>query len=113
MATYQNLLTQKAAIERKLATARKREVASVVKQINGLIAQYQLQPSELTFGGKAASAGRASKAVKAKPGRKPKAGTPAAPKYRNPETGDTWSGRGRSPKWVVGDKSNYLIESQE
>ena len=25
---------------------------------------------------------------------------PVAPKYRNPETGDTWTGRGLKPKWV-------------
>ena len=24
-----------------------------------------------------------------------------APKYKNHVTGETWSGRGRSPKWVV------------
>ncbi len=24
-----------------------------------------------------------------------------APKYRNHASGETWSGRGRSPKWVV------------
>ena len=24
-----------------------------------------------------------------------------APKYRNPETGATWSGRGRSPHWIL------------
>lgn|SRR5690625_859189 len=23
------------------------------------------------------------------------------PKYRNPATGQTWSGRGRSPRWIV------------
>ncbi|WP_408475216.1 H-NS family nucleoid-associated regulatory protein [Paraburkholderia strydomiana] len=28
------------------------------------------------------------------------AGVPAAPKYRNPETGETWSGRGRAPRWI-------------
>ena len=27
---------------------------------------------------------------------------PVAPKYRNPaDAGDTWSGRGRKPRWVV------------
>ncbi|MFC7478523.1 H-NS family nucleoid-associated regulatory protein [Dankookia sp. GCM10030260] len=25
-----------------------------------------------------------------------------APKYRNPETGDTWTGRGREPGWIKG-----------
>ncbi len=35
---------------------------------------------------------------------KPQKGAPAAPlpaKYRNPETGQTWSGRGRMPKWLA------------
>lgn len=35
--------------------------------------------------------------------RKPQKGTAAAPavKYRNPDTGETWSGRGRMPKWMA------------
>jgi DNA-binding protein H-NS len=36
--------------------------------------------------------------------RQPQKGAPAASpavKYRNPETGETWSGRGRSPKWMA------------
>jgi DNA-binding protein H-NS len=33
------------------------------------------------------------------------------PKYRNPETGDVWSGRGKTPKWLVGkDRDKYLIK---
>jgi DNA-binding protein H-NS len=28
------------------------------------------------------------------------AGLPAASKYRDPETGETWSGRGRAPRWI-------------
>lgn len=35
---------------------------------------------------------------------------PVAPKYKNPETGDTWTGRGRSPSWLVGkNKDDYKI----
>lgn len=30
----------------------------------------------------------------------PKKGAKVAAKYRNPETGHTWTGRGRQPKWV-------------
>jgi len=35
--------------------------------------------------------------------RKPQKGAAAAPavKYRNPDTGETWSGRGRMPKWMA------------
>ena len=29
-------------------------------------------------------------------------GAKVAPKYRNPETGDTWTGRGREPGWIKG-----------
>ena len=46
---------------------------------------------------RAAAAGRKAKG---RPGRK---GTPAAApiaEYRNPETGETWSGRGRVPRWL-------------
>jgi DNA-binding protein H-NS len=34
------------------------------------------------------------------PGENPSAQSPTV-KYRNPETGETWSGRGRAPKWLV------------
>jgi len=34
------------------------------------------------------------------PGKSPPAQSPAV-KYRNPETGETWSGRGRAPKWLT------------
>ncbi len=35
--------------------------------------------------------------------RKPQKGAAASPnvKYRNPDTGETWSGRGRMPKWMA------------
>lgn len=29
-------------------------------------------------------------------------GEKVAPKFRNPETGDTWTGRGREPGWIKG-----------
>jgi DNA-binding protein H-NS len=111
MATYRTLLSQKAALDKKIAQARKREIAAVVKQINALIEQYGLTPQELRFPRRSTATEDA--AVSAKPAARKKAKTAAstvAPKYRNPETGDTWSGRGRAPKWVVGDKDDYLIK---
>lgn len=39
------------------------------------------------------------------------AGTRVAPKYRDPETGATWSGRGVRASWLRGKKlSDYLID---
>jgi DNA-binding protein H-NS len=49
----------------------------------------------------------------------PKAGNyvrgPQPPKYRDPKTGATWSGRGTAPAWLAGarDRSKFLIENVE
>lgn len=49
----------------------------------------------------------------------PKAGNyvrgPQPPKYRDPKTGSTWSGRGTAPGWIAGakDRSKFLIEKAE
>jgi DNA-binding protein H-NS len=37
---------------------------------------------------------------------------PQAPKYRDPKSGKTWSGRGPAPAWLVGakDRTRFLID---
>lgn len=36
---------------------------------------------------------------------------PVLPKYRNPQTSETWSGRGKRPRWLVAAmKSGHKIE---
>jgi len=49
------------------------------------------------------------KAPKLKSG--PKVGNKVVPKYRDPQSGATWSGRGKTPKWINGatDRSVYAI----
>ncbi|RQM53618.1 H-NS histone family protein [Burkholderia vietnamiensis] len=32
------------------------------------------------------------------------------PKYRDPATGKTWSGRGRQPAWLGNDPAAFLIQ---
>ncbi|MCX5537949.1 H-NS histone family protein [Paraburkholderia sp. CNPSo 3076] len=62
----------------------------------------------------AGAAPKSAAAVKA-----PKAGNyvrgPQPPKYRDPKTGATWSGRGIAPAWLAGakDRSKFLIEKAE
>ncbi len=37
-------------------------------------------------------------------------GQKVAPKYRDPESGKTWTGRGVAPKWIAGkDREAFLI----
>ncbi|CAG9220670.1 DNA-binding protein H-NS [Paraburkholderia tropica] len=40
-----------------------------------------------------------------------RASAPVAPKYADPKTGATWTGRGRAPAWIrdVKDRSKFLI----
>jgi DNA-binding protein H-NS len=48
------------------------------------------------------------KAPKAKTG--PRPGQKVVPKYRDPLSGATWSGRGKTPRWINGaDRSQYAI----
>lgn len=36
------------------------------------------------------------------------------PKYRDPETGRTWSGRGRMPRWIQDmDRTGFLIVKKD
>jgi DNA-binding protein H-NS len=100
MATYQELMAQKADLERQAAalaeqieTARQQERESVLQQIRSLMAEHGVTLAELGTGrGKTPRVGKAAKS--ASTGRK------VAPKYRDAATGDTWSGRGLQPNWL-------------
>jgi len=34
---------------------------------------------------------------------------PATPKYQDPKTGKTWSGRGREPSWIKGKRRDRFL----
>lgn len=97
MSNYQELLAQKAALEKQAADldkqlqdARRAERASVIAQIKSLLAEHGLTVADLGLksGGKVTTSAS------------PAAGKKVAPKYRNQATGETWTGRGLQPKWV-------------
>ncbi len=84
-----DLLEQKSALEKQIADFQKEQHGEAVAKVKALMAEYGLTMSDIA-GGKAAGA------VKTKlPGAK------VAAKYRNPATGETWSGRGLKPKWLT------------
>jgi DNA-binding protein H-NS len=87
MATVADLLAQKAIIEKQIADAQREEKASAIAQVKALMAQYGLSAADLS--GRAGMVSRSGKPT----------GKVAA-KYRNPATGDAWSGRGLQPKWL-------------
>lgn len=87
MPTLSELLAQKAALEKQIAETQREERAAAIAQVKALMAQYGLTLADIGAGGRAGT---------------PRAGGGAKvpPKYRDPATGATWSGRGLQPKWL-------------
>ena len=77
-----------ALIERRVAEERN----SVLEKIKELAAGAGISLDELVRGAGARPVSQKTKASD-------KRGT-VAPKYRDPSSGTTWTGRGRKPKWV-------------
>lgn len=91
MSSLQELLAQRAEIEKKIADAQREERSTAIAKVRALMAEHGLTTADLA--GKAPTV-----RVAAAPG--PKAGGKVAPKFRNGATGETWSGRGLQPKWL-------------
>lgn len=101
--------TQQAKIEKEIQKLQKRAEALQNKRRKPVLAgivksmrDYDITPEDV-----AAAYGAASKTGTPRGRRKASAGATAsakrsvAPKYRHPETGETWSGRGKAPRWLV------------
>ncbi len=104
MKTYSALKAQIDKLEKQAAAIRQKEVSKVVAELKKTIAEYELSAADLGLTGVARKT----------PGRKVRhAGTATVgvAKYRNAQTGETWTGRGRPPAWIAGaeDREAFLI----
>lgn len=96
--SYQELLKQRDALELAIAAARAQELSDAIRKARELVAEFGLSVQDVFPAGRGASKVRKS------------AGAKVAPKYRDPATGQTWTGRGKAPKWIDGqDRAKYLI----
>lgn len=96
-ASYKELLKQREALDAKIADARRSELASAIAQVRSLVAEYELGQEDV-FPPARASRGASMAGVK------------VAPKYRDPVTGQTWTGRGKAPKWIQNaDREKFAI----
>ncbi|HUW80842.1 MAG TPA: H-NS histone family protein [Acidocella sp.] len=84
MATYKELKAQAEALLQQAETARRAEIAAVVADIQARMKEFGITLADLKGGTKKAKARGA-----------------VAAKYRNPATGESWSGRGRAPRWLA------------
>lgn len=88
----QKLEKELAKIQKKIkalqAKKRKPVITSIVKSMR----EYDITPDEIST----AYNHKANKKIKSNAVKKP-----VPPKYRNPQTSDTWSGRGKAPRWIT------------
>jgi DNA-binding protein H-NS len=96
--SLKDLLKQREALEKAIADARQNEIASAVTKVREIVAEYGLTAQDIF-------PGRAGKSAGAKA-----SGNKVAAKYRDPATGQTWTGRGKAPKWIDGkDRAQFVI----
>lgn len=118
MATYRELKAQAQKILDEAEKKRVEEMGQALDSIVATLREFDISTAELLayLRQKGIPVSSAS-SVAAGTGGKRKAGSSVKPKYRNPETGATWTGRGRSPAWITEAESKgqsrdvFLIEN--
>lgn len=97
MATkLEDLMAQKAAIEKEIERERERAIEYVIEEVNDVLRRIGMPMEEFINEVQK----RTNKRYQSVP-----------PKYRDPDTGKTWSGRGRTPKFLEGKNlDDYLIK---
>ena len=96
MTTLAELIKQKEALEAQIANTRQSELSDAISKVKALVAEHGLTQKDV-FG---SSKGNKKSSERSK----------VAAKYRDPSSGQTWSGRGKAPKWIDGqDRSKFLI----
>ena len=95
MEDYKKLIQEREALEQRIKAARQEAISGAIAKIQSLIAEFELTPQDVF------PPARSRSTV---------AGTKVAPKYRDPATGQTWTGRGKPPKWIQGqDRAKFAI----
>ena len=83
-------------IEKEFAAKQAEGKREGIKQIQEIMLKFNLTVDDLSRGvGKRQGHGQ---------------GQTVAPKYRDPATGATWTGRGKAPKWIADkDRAQFAI----
>ncbi|NTX31692.1 H-NS histone family protein [Burkholderia pyrrocinia] len=85
MKSYSELLEQLDQLRKEIDIAREHEARRIAQRVLEVLAENGVNVQELTTHSS----------------RGPRRGTKLEPKYWNPETGATWAGRGRTPRWLI------------
>ena len=127
--SYKQLMNDIAQMTSTANKIRKEEIAHVKKALQSKMAEYQLSLHDLGAAGVAAyaSARKSISDSKAAAGKTKVVKAPAKsagkdkrsvvkPKYKHAKSGATWSGRGKTPRWMVDEikagkkRDSFLIK---
>jgi DNA-binding protein H-NS len=97
--TYADLVAEREELDTLIAAAWESERRDALKSIRALMAEFGISPSDLV-----------ENVSKRGPRYKPIKSGRYVPRYRDPVSGKTWSGKGREPAWMEGkDRSAFSI----
>ncbi len=101
MSKLEQLLKDRETLEQAIRAARQEEITEALQTVRALVVKFELTPQDVfpPVRGRSAGAGSAGST-----------GAKVAPKYRDPATGKTWTGRGKPPEWIRDkDRAQFAI----
>jgi DNA-binding protein H-NS len=104
MATLKDIQAKIAKFQAQAEAIAKKETQSAIAKIHSIMADHGLNFDDL----RQASTWNVATAAKSAGGK-----GASLVKYRNPKSGDTWSGHGRAPGWIANAKSRdkFLVDA--
>jgi DNA-binding protein H-NS len=108
---YRELLARRSKLDQEIEIARRAAARLAIETCRALIEEFSLTTVDLGFvKPQQVPPNKIRKSEKTFSAQKPKKVYP--PKYVDPATGKTWSGLGHTPKWIVGNRDDYLIKTE-
>lgn len=86
MSSYRELIEQRRMLDEQIAGAKKVESERALSEVRGMVADFGFTVDDVF--------GKRPRVGDRRTGAQP-------PKYRDPESGATWSGRGKRPRWLT------------
>ncbi|VWC98634.1 H-NS histone family protein [Burkholderia lata] len=95
---YSELMKRYLSLQEEIAAVRRQEVGEVMSRIVRAMSIYGISLEDV----------REAARKQSKAGSRPK----REPRYMDPDSGRTWTGKGRPPRWIIGkDVEQFLIRS--
>lgn len=85
---------ERSALEKQMSELKKLAQVDAVARIRSIMDEYGIAAADISSPKKTRRGGKQG---------------PVAAKYRGP-TGETWTGRGRQPKWIGSDREKFRIK---